>query len=129
MAVAGLLSALGGSGPHPEPVAQRSAGWSALPASPLSPREAALGLWTGREVLLIGGSDAPPCPASASCVEDRTPLVDGAAFDPATNRWRTIADSPVPLVGGRGVVVGPAAYVLPVAAEGHLLQYRVDDDE
>ncbi|MBG0566421.1 hypothetical protein [Actinoplanes aureus] len=127
--VAGLWGVLAGCGPNVEPVAQSPSGWSALPASPLSPREAALGLWTGREVLFLGGSDAPPCPPSADCPGDSTPLADGAAFDPATNRWREIADSPVPLMYGQGVVLGSAAYILPDAAGEELLVYRVDHDE
>ncbi len=74
-----------------------AAGWTQLPASPLSPRQSATLHWTGDEVLMIGGSDAPPCPASAACIEPTTPpLADGAAFDPATRTWRTIAPAPVP---------------------------------
>jgi hypothetical protein len=56
--------------------------WHAVPASPLSARETALGLWTGREVLFMGGSDARPCPSNASCAPpDAPPLADGASFD------------------------------------------------
>ncbi|MEV6304936.1 hypothetical protein AB0M02_36375 [Actinoplanes sp. NPDC051861] len=107
------------------PVAAGEPGWSAAAASPLSPRTAALGLWTGREVLLIGGSDTPPCPPNADCARDETPLPDGAAFDPATNRWRGIAAPPEPLLDGQGVVVGETAYVL----QDELFAYRVDRDE
>jgi len=127
--VAGLWGVLAGCGQNVEPLAEGSSGWLALPDSPLSPREAALGLWTGHEVLLIGGSDAPPCPPSASCVRDSTPLADGAAFDPATNRWRELADSPVPLMGEQGVVIGSAVYLLTNVAGTELLVYRVDHDE
>jgi hypothetical protein len=121
-----LWGVLAGCGPDAAPVAAGSSGWSALPDPPLSPRQSALGLWTGREVLILGGSDAPPCPPSAGCFVDATPFADGAAFDPATNRWREIADSPVPLLGGHGVVIGSAAYLL---AGEELLVYRVEDDE
>jgi hypothetical protein len=105
------------------PVGDQAA-WQELPGSPLSPREAALGLWTGSEALLIGGSDDPPCPPMADCPVDATPLADGAALDPATSRWRRIADSPVPLLGARGVVVGTTAYVL----QAGLLAYEIDRD-
>jgi hypothetical protein len=101
-------------------------GWREVRDPPLSPRQAALGLWTGREVLLVGGSDASPCPPSASCVADPTPLRDGAALDPAAHRWRRIADSPVPLADPQGVVVGSSAYILGDRRE--LLVYRVDRD-
>ncbi|GAA0433675.1 hypothetical protein Aca07nite_01680 [Actinoplanes capillaceus] len=134
--VAGLCGLLAGCAGNAGPVAAEAVppmaaeggtGWTALPKSPLSPREAVLGLWTGREVLLIGGSDAAPCPPSASCVGDPTPLTDGAAFDPATDRWRKIADSPVPLTGGEGAVIDGTAYVLPPDGGG-LLAYRIDGD-
>ena len=86
--------------------------WRAIPAGPLSPREAGLGLWTGREVLFIGGSDARPCPPNASCAPpDAPPLADGAAFDPQTNTWRRIADSPVPFEWAEGIILSETAYL------------------
>jgi hypothetical protein len=109
--------------------------WHAIPAGPLSPRETALGLWTGNEVLLIGGSDAPPCPPSASCAaSDEPPLADGAAFDPQTGTWRRIADSPVPFDWAEGAVIGNTAYLWipgspgrPQAASAFLAYYIADD--
>ncbi|WP_328472748.1 hypothetical protein OHA21_10725 [Actinoplanes sp. NBC_00393] len=124
--LAGLLAACGQT---VVPAATTPSGWLALPDSPLGPRDAALGLWTGSEVLLIGGSNGRPCPPAASCVKGPPPLTDGAAFDPATNRWRKIADSPVPLAFGQGVVIGSAAYILPDAGAEQLLVYQVDHDE
>ncbi|WP_249999053.1 hypothetical protein [Actinoplanes sp. M2I2] len=104
------------------------AGWREVPGGPLGPREQTLALWTGREVLLVGGSDAPPCPPNADCPDDPTPLADGAALEPVTGRWRTIAASPVPLKGGQGVVLGSKAYVLPHRAERELLVHDVERD-
>lgn len=70
--------------------------WELLPEPPLSPREHAVGAWTGREVVLVGGSDAPACPPNASCAPATTPpLRDGVAFDPATRSWRRIARAPI----------------------------------
>lgn len=86
--------------------------WRELAGSPLAPREQALGLWTGTEALIIGGSDGPVCPANADCPLDDTPRRDGAAVDPATGRWRRIADAPVPILAAQGVVAGGTAYVL-----------------
>jgi hypothetical protein len=97
-----------------------------VPGVPLSPREQALGLWTGSEVLLLGGSDATPCPPGADCPADPSPLADGAALDPVTGRRRPIAASPVPLLGAQAVVAGPAAYVLPYDSRAELLVYRID---
>jgi hypothetical protein len=89
-----------------------SAAWREVPAGPLSPREGALGLWTGGEVFLIGGSDAPPCPPNAECVvPDVPPLADGAAFDPVTREWRGIAEAPLPFEWAQGLVVGTTAYL------------------
>jgi hypothetical protein len=108
----------------PEP--ESAGSWQEFPGSPLSPREAALGLWTGTEVLILGGSDEP-CPPNADCVEDPTPLTDGAALNPDTGQWRRIADAPVPLTGAQGVVVGQTGFVLRAGAE-ELLTYSVADD-
>src|SRR5688572_28831883 len=70
--------------------------WKELPAPPLSPRVFPAGFWTVEEVVLVGGSDAPPCPPNASCTVPRTPpLSDGAAYDPHAGTWRPIADAPV----------------------------------
>ncbi|GID30704.1 hypothetical protein [Paractinoplanes brasiliensis] len=106
----------------------RREGWRQVSAGPLGPREQALGLWTGREVLLIGGAGGPPCPPNASCATDPTPLTDAAALDPGTNGWRTIAAPPVPTLGAQGVVLGSTAFVLPYGSRRELLVYRVDRD-
>jgi hypothetical protein len=114
-ASAALLMAACGAGESPGPSSgdtARANSWQAVPAGPLGPREGALGLWTGHEVLLIGGSDAPPCLPNASCVPpEAPPLADGAAFDPLTREWRRMADSPVPFEWAQGLVVGTTAYV------------------
>ena len=95
------------------------AGWTQLPASPLSPRQSATLHWTGDEVLMLGGSDAPPCPASASCYEPTTPpLADGAAFDPGTRTWRTIAPAPVPFEWATVVQLGDVVYLAVPGSSG-----------
>ena len=119
----------------PPPVASDGSvvnGWRELPGSPLSPRGHALGLWTGREVLLIGGTEGPVCPPNARCTfKDGPPLADGAAVDPATGRWRRIADAPVPFRsaewdGSQGVVVDQTAYLL---LHDGLFAYDVGKDQ
>jgi len=66
-ALCGVLTvAACGHGPVVETPAP-PAGWRQAPQPPLSPRADALGLWTGREALLVGGTDEPPCPPAASC--------------------------------------------------------------
>jgi hypothetical protein len=61
-----------------------------LPAPPLEARAAHSVVWTGREVIVWGGWR-----------DDLASLAfaDGAAYDPATGTWRTIAPAPIP---GRG---------------------------
>ena len=100
-----------GAGPlrttAPEPT------WRAVPDGPLTPREGTLGLWTGREVLLLGGTDGPPCPPGAGCIAPSAPpLASGAAFNPTTGQWRPIADAPTPVAWAHGAVLGDTAYVL-----------------
>ncbi|MGI9120122.1 MAG: Kelch repeat-containing protein [Acidimicrobiales bacterium] len=52
--------------------------WRRMSASPLSARSGVAGAWTGRELLLWGGTDG----------QDR--LSDGAAYDPASDTWRPL---------------------------------------
>ncbi|MBV9041836.1 MAG: sigma-70 family RNA polymerase sigma factor [Acidimicrobiia bacterium] len=56
--------------------------WSDLPPAPIPPRDDASIVWTGHELLVWGGEVNGP---------KATPKSDGAAFDPASNRWRPIA--------------------------------------
>jgi hypothetical protein len=122
------------SGPS-QPGHPQSGSWERLLDPPLSAREAALGLSIGREVFVVGGSDADPCPPSASCAPaSEPPLRDGAAFDPKQRAWRQIAPAPVGFSFGEGVVVGGTAYILthgergrPDAPPAFLGYRRVED--
>ncbi len=73
--------------------------WRELPAPPLSPRAYALSVWTGREVVVLGG-EADPCSPSADCASASAELRDGAAYDPQSNSWRAIPRAPVPVGPG-----------------------------
>jgi hypothetical protein len=55
-----------------DPVART---WRRMAPAPLSARSNAAGVWTGREVVVLGGGNNP----------------DAAAYDPATDRWRKMA--------------------------------------
>ncbi len=136
-ASAALLIAACGAAESRDPGSDTGAAssWRAVPASPLSPREGALGLWTGDEALLIGGSDAPPCPPNADCTApDIPPLADGAAFDPRTGTWRRIADAPVPFDWAQGLVLDGTAFLwIPGSlgrpnADPAFLAYRIEED-
>jgi hypothetical protein len=95
-AVPAILRAFG-SGPaspqglfpvHPSPAASGPAAtvsrfrWSVWPSSPLGPRSGPVLIWTGRELVEIGG------------LTGTRARRDGAAFDPATGRWHRIARAP-----------------------------------
>lgn len=109
--------------------------WRELPPPPLSPREFPTGFWTGEEVVLVGGSDAPPCPPSASCAAPKTPpLADGAAYDPDTGKWRSIRDAPIAFAWAQPIVRGSTAYLW-VSGEAYrsqapsaFLAYRIEED-
>ncbi|HVW33112.1 MAG TPA: hypothetical protein VHL53_11275, partial [Acidimicrobiia bacterium] len=62
-------------------------GWRTLPAGPLRGRHSASAVWTGREMIVWGGAWRA---GNASIWLD-----DGAAYDPAGDKWRSIASSPL----------------------------------
>jgi hypothetical protein len=61
--------------------------WRSIAASPLSSRVDATALWTGSEVVVIGGTPA------VQTNSQRT-LVDAAAYDPGTNTWHRLPAVP-----------------------------------
>jgi hypothetical protein len=68
--------------------------WRTLPPSPLSGRSWSAGAWTGREVVIWGGATGHS--------SDDGMRGDGAAYDPAADSWRTIAQAPIdptPVIG------------------------------
>jgi hypothetical protein len=112
-----------------------AAAWRELPAPPLSPRETPTGFWTGEEVVLVGGSDAPPCPPTAACsVPSVAPLADGAAYDPAIGAWRAIADAPVGFSWAEPELIDGIAYLWIAGENGRpnapsaFLAYRIEED-
>ena len=58
--------------------------WRRMAESPLEARDSPAVAWTGRELVVWGGSGT-----------SGLPLADGAAYDPARDRWRRIASSPL----------------------------------
>lgn len=63
--------------------------WRPLSESPLSERVYHSAIWTGEEMLVWGGSSE----TESGSVESG--LSDGAAYEPATDTWRTVADAPI----------------------------------
>lgn len=74
--------------------------WRTVAPSPLEPRGTSIASWVGHEYLIVGGAactgQASADPASNELDCTRTPALDAAAYDPATDRWRTIAAPPLP---------------------------------
>lgn len=103
-------------------------GWYTVPDLPVEPRDEPLVVWTGDEVLVVGGATGPPCPPGADC-ERGDARRDGAALDPLTGTWRRIADAPRDVGFARGAVVGEDVFVV-VDSDGPavLLSYRVAQD-
>ncbi|WP_110207744.1 hypothetical protein [Nocardioides daejeonensis] len=71
--------------------------WRPMAASPLSPRHASLAVWTGSEMVVVGGLTDFVCPPTADCATDGEPSAEAAAYNPATDTWRTLPDAPVPV--------------------------------
>ena len=67
--------------------------WTAVPAAPIAGRIAAGVVWTGTEMIAWGGVVRGDTIASAS---------DGAAYDPASRTWRTLAPAPSGVAGDVG---------------------------
>jgi hypothetical protein len=57
--------------------------WRRLPRAPIAPRHGHTAVWTGREMIVWGGSPGGP----------------GAAFDPRTSTWRVLPAGPLDDVG------------------------------
>jgi hypothetical protein len=71
-----------------DPVADE---WRNLADAPLHARSRQAAVWTGTEMLLWGGSDQ----GSGFLLDGEDPgFTDGAAYDPAHDSWRKIADAP-----------------------------------
>lgn len=109
-------------GAAPVAADQGAGGWEALPDAPIAGRTGHVAVWTGEEMVVWGGYGDQLNEA------DQLYLVDGAAYDPAADSWRRIADGPivpsfshravwsgremlvVALQGGSGTPVDSAAY-------------------
>lgn len=66
-------------------------GWAPMAEAPISPRSSSATAWTGTELLVWRGQGAFSDGGGGE--PGRT---DGAAYDPAADRWRPMADDPLP---------------------------------
>ncbi|HEX6076373.1 MAG TPA: hypothetical protein VFZ32_14060 [Micromonosporaceae bacterium] len=117
------------------PSGEASGDWRQVRGVPLSPRENAVGVWTGEEVLLFGGSDARPCPPNASCLPPKEPpLADGAAYRPATGQWRKLPKAPVGFDFAEHALIGRTLYVWVTELRGQprgsaaFMAYQIEQD-
>jgi hypothetical protein len=69
--------------------------WRATKLPPIDGRTEHSMVWTGKEAVIWGGFASSP---NQSVFDAATPR-GGAAYDPATDRWRKVPDAPIP---GRG---------------------------
>jgi hypothetical protein len=75
--------------PSPTPTFAEAAGaWSAGASAPVPGRQGTATVWTGREVLVFGG-------VVVDGEGGQELSADGAAYDPAADRWRALAPSPL----------------------------------
>ena len=121
----GVTALRGGTEADAPPVVDRTdtvaAGdWQEVAASPLAPRNDAVGVWTGAEMVVVGGTTNPPCPPLADCASppEDTLRRDGAAYDPTGDTWRPIAPAPTSITNAIAVWSGSEMVV--VTATGAL---------
>ncbi len=71
-----------------------NASWRTLAPFPLGERDGEGAVWTGDEMIVVGGRQARS--AAEPDASKAVPTATGAALDPVTNTWRTIAPMPAP---------------------------------
>jgi hypothetical protein len=76
--------------------------WKVLSKEATTPRSDATAVWSGSELLVAGGTDPRITPTAG----EGTPLLEAAAFNPATRSWRTLPAPP-----GNSPLLGPSAWV------------------
>ncbi len=107
--------------------------WERLPDPPIEPRVTVVSVWTGEEAIFVGGDDYL-CPPLASCpYPGGAHFKDGAAYNPATNAWRTIADAPFAIPYASTAVVGNSVFFRVLGAYlgepgDRLLRYDIESD-
>jgi len=110
------LASCGGSEPGGgRATAQRAerGTWTRLPASPLAPRWGAHAVEVNGKLLVLGGTGAPACPLNADCITPKeAPYSDGAAYDPGTQTWAGLSQSPVPIGYASSAVLNEKVYLL-----------------
>jgi N-acetylneuraminic acid mutarotase len=89
----------------------RSNTWEPIAASPLQGRSVPATVWTGRELLIWGGSQDP---------DHQSFFEDGAAYDPRTDSWRVLPRAPISARAGLSVWTGRELIVWGTAVRADL---------
>jgi hypothetical protein len=103
----------------------RRAHWERIADGPPDVRESSTVIWTGNEVLVLGGktyTSADPYERTDGPRRDpheygAAETTDGARFDPATRTWSTIASAPGPYRGANAQAVWTGREVIIAGAE------------
>jgi hypothetical protein len=66
--------------------------WRTISAAPVQPTQGSTAVWTGRQVIVVGA--VPKCNDTANCPIDP---VAAAAYDPSTDAWHVLPNSPMPM--------------------------------
>lgn len=120
------IGSLGNSGSMPAvpagAVAEDAGAWQQTAPIPIGQRYGAISLWTDGSFFILGGTShcgldeqgnaLPDAVCRASLPSPGKQLADGARFDPVSDSWTRIADAPVPIGQGSGVVAGDAIYLV-----------------
>ncbi len=73
--------------------------WASVPVAPIAPRSLSATVFTGREVIVWGGTTREADPGARSVDDSRmkqaNALSDGAAYDIVTRQWRTLSAAPL----------------------------------
>ena len=114
LGIGATLAALPDGGDRVDEPAADVGRWSRIATSPLAPRMYETSVWTGTEMLVFGGNDERPCPPNADCVGGQATrqFRDGAAYDPDTDSWRPIADTPIDFGVAQAELVGDEVVVV-----------------
>lgn len=108
--------------------------WTATSSPPLSPRFGSLTAWLDGRFYILGGwggGDGGPCPPGSTCDMKIPNLRDGAAYDPTTDSWTTIAEAPITIGQefSAVVVLQGVLYLADRFDDGSFWAYHPDADE
>jgi hypothetical protein len=103
--------------------------WTEVASGPLTARASARAFWTGEEVIVLSGDEDPLC---ADLCGPPDPLTDVAAYNPSTDRWRSLPDVPADKFDRLSAVLEDDSITMPAGVAeqgGGLAHFDVGEDE